>query len=209
MLLKKKQAVYWDVDDIMLNSLETSVKIINFEYNALHNLPPKSASDVRDWNMKSIYRDITPEQIEEIFESEEFWKNVEFRAELNSLLTGKILKKYKHTFVTKGTQKNLEYKREFLSINLDCFDEFNFIGIESHISKGQIDMSGGIFIDDNIENLLESNADIKILLTNNHETRYNNAFGEFNDKLPDNLYMANNLSQVVAILEFNLIYKLN
>jgi len=67
MLFKQKQTVYWDVDDVILNSLETSIDIINKKYNEPHNLPNKTIKDAKDWNMKSIYSELKPEQLIDIF----------------------------------------------------------------------------------------------------------------------------------------------
>jgi len=212
MLFKQKQTVYWDVDDVILNSLETSIDIINKKYNEPHNLPNKTIKDAKDWNMKSIYSELKPEQLIDIFECDDFWNNIRLRDDFIQIITKKLLSKYQHCFVTKGTQLNLELKRDFLKeelskFNVD-FEHFDFIGVELENSKGNIDMSNNILIDDNIINLLESNAKIKILITNGNNTCYNNAFGSYNDQIPDNFYVVNNLKQVGEILKFNLEFKL-
>lgn len=68
-------------------------------------------------------------------------------------------------------------------------------------------MGGSIQIDDNYENLIDTNSQLKILLKNNLNTCYNNSFNYYMD-IPDNLYYANSLKEVYQILEFNLKFDL-
>jgi len=200
----KNQTIYWDVDDVVLTSLEAIVTLINEKYNKPNNLPCKTVKDVKDWGMTSIYKNITHEELEVLFASEDFFNTVEIKPEFLTCLTKKILSQYNQVFVTKGCQSNLERKYDFLSSNLPQFNQFEYIGMLPGVSKGSIDMSDGILIDDNIKNLIECNAKIKILLTNNLETCYNNAFGNYADEDISDIYIVNTLDQVKEILEFNL-----
>jgi hypothetical protein len=49
-----------------------------------------------------------------------------------------------------------------------------YIGIPLNRSKGEIDISNAVLIDDNQDNLYESNALIQILCENNHGADWNN-----------------------------------
>jgi len=201
---KPKQTIYWDVDDVAINSVEVTVNLINKLYNIPNNLPLKTTYDVKDWKMTSIYRGITQEQLEQIFKSDDFWNEISLKRDFRKILNSKCFNSYNHIFITKGSEENLTKKKEFLSNALGnkAYD-FRFIGLLHHESKASEDMTNAIFIDDNMKNLIESNAAIKILITNGLETCYNNAYGEYNNQLPDNLYIVSDLNEVLQILEFN------
>jgi hypothetical protein len=81
---------------------------------------------------------------------------------------------YNIELVTIGTSDNLYWKekwcREKLPIN------FKYRGIEKFgmgKSKDVCDMSGGVIIDDHINNIVTSNADHKILYKGDYETEWN------------------------------------
>lgn len=67
-------------------------------------------------------------------------------------------------------------------------------------------MSGGIQIDDNCNNLIDTNAKIKILFKNGINTDYNTDFGKFGGI--DNLYIVNNVKELEQVLMFNLEFNL-
>ena len=67
-------------------------------------------------------------------------------------------------------------------------------------------MENGIQIDDNYDNLIKTNARIKILLKNNLTTDYNTDYGKYGNI--DNLYIVDTLEEVGQILKFNLEFNL-
>ena len=67
-------------------------------------------------------------------------------------------------------------------------------------------MENGIQIDDNYDNLIKTNARIKILLKNNLITDYNTDYGKYGNI--DNLYIVDTLEEVGQILKFNLEFNL-
>ncbi len=210
---KNKKVLYFDVDDVILNSSETAIKIFNSNYNIN---PPKEFKDIKDWGYKSIDKRINVKDIEEMYKSEEFWNNIKINKNFEKIIENKLINKnYKIEFTTRGSSENLKKKEETLKLFLENKEiEWEFNGInnekihEQH-GKSHINMSNGIQIDDNI-NYLNTNAKIKILLTNNIETDYN----RFNKKEimnNTNLYIINDLSELEDILVFfviNDIYEL-
>ena len=202
----QKQNVYWDVDDLILNSAEAAIDIINNKYNIPNGLPVKTIKDLKDWEMKSIYRSLTVDQLEDIFASDEFWGIVKINEKFWSIVHDEcILNKYRHFFVTKGTQINLEKKYNFLSQALKGYFEeyFEYLGLLNYTCKSVVNMQGGIQIDDNVCNLSPTNARLKILVKNGRETYYNNTLNRKKVVL-DNLYEVNDIIDVRDILDFNL-----
>lgn len=205
LLANDMQTIFWDVDDVVLDSSEIVVDIINKKYRIPQGLNRKTVSDIKDWGLKSIYNKITQAEILDIYGSDEFWDNVQIKKGFIDAISDEDIKnKYKHVFVTKGTTDALATKLEFLKSNLDL--DFCFYGIDNQESiKSEIDMAGGIQIDDNINYLKDTNSSIKILLKNCIETEYNNSINRIE---VDNLYEVNYFKQIIDILKFNLKYNL-
>ena len=58
-----KQTVYLDVDDVIINSSEVVVDILNQKYRLPHYLKPKTVQDVHSWDYKSIGRNFNLDDI--------------------------------------------------------------------------------------------------------------------------------------------------
>lgn len=84
--------------------------------------------------------------------------------------------------------------------------DWSYICVGDDEDKNIVDMSNGIFIDDKLENLIVTNAKIKILLKNGIDTNYNTLRDK--NAVIDNLYVVNDLDEIRQILEFNLIERL-
>ena len=56
-----KRTIFLDVDDVLLNSSAAVVAILNQRYGI-----NKTLDDLVDWGYKSIYRNLTKEQVSEI-----------------------------------------------------------------------------------------------------------------------------------------------
>ena len=117
-----------------------------------------------------------------------------------------ILNSYNHRIVTKGSSINRKKKFKKLSEDLNGLNWEYFIGIENNRDKSVVDMTDGILIDDNYDNLVKTNAQIKILLKNGLTTDYNTNYGKYGNI--DNLYIVETLEEVRQILEFNLEFSL-
>lgn len=142
--------VFCDFDNTIVRSNKQIIKMINRRYGT-----NKTDDDLTDYFFKSICDRVTPEEIEEMFESEEFFNGVEFHS--NSL---EILKMVDDLVIcSAGTQKNLSKKRDFVKEHFGC----EFIGVNRGVEKLNLDMSNSIYIDDLSEVLTESNASKKIL----------------------------------------------
>ncbi len=205
MASQSKLAIYWDVDDVVLNTSETVIQLINDNYNRPNSKPMKEFEDLKDWKMKSINRDIESGYIWEVLESNEFWDRVNFNEKFIKFISSPIAQNFRHYFLTVGTLPNLQKKHnqlcEILHNTLDLEKDYNFIGLPPHTDKHIIDMEGGIQIDDNLKNLVYTNAEIKILLKNNLETDYN-IYSKFRKDSIRNLYETNTLEETFQILEF-------
>ena len=182
--------IYVDIDDVIFNTSELVIDLLNKYYNII---PPKTIDDLKDWEYKSIYRNIDYQIIYNYWDSDEFFQNVKINED--------FIKFYKETkddvfywvFFTQGTEKNLQKKKEFLQ---KYFSKFDFIGVPLDKKKSEYDLSDGIQIDDNYNNLL-TNSYFKILIKNFHETNYNQVLNNHT-----NLYIVNEWKDIIDILQF-------
>lgn len=205
----KRPIIFWDIDDIILNSSKTIVNIINRTYRIPNNLPPKTIHDIKDWGLKSIYRDLTQEQIYSIFGSVEFWNEVKIMDGFLELAESGILSKYTNIFVTTTGLNIAKQKYAYMRNILSAYDLLKYfsgmIAITENVNynKNVVDMSGAIQIDDNFGNLINTNAGLKILMKQGLETEFNNSFGKYKE-MPENLYEVNYYDEIESILRFGL-----
>ena len=149
-----KIKVFIDCDDVLIKSQEAVINIINKRYNTNKNI-----NDLRDWNYRSIYKNMTEEEKIDIYKSQEFFDIVEYiedaketYEELKDIIDWKI--------ITQGSLDNLEKKRQFLENTLSSGDVY---ALHLNIAKSTVNMIGAIQIDDVTKNLIGSSAAIKIL----------------------------------------------
>lgn len=191
--MEEKLSIYLDCDDTILNSSVAVIDIINKHFNK-----NKTIEDLHDWNYRSIEKTIIADDVYKVYESDEFWNIVKIEPKfLDFYHTHKS--QFNWAIVSKGTKKNLVQKKAYLE---KVFDNFQFIGVEicnsdKQLSKSSFDMSGGIQIDDVFEELECTNANMKILLTNNRKFYWNKIKPNV-----ENLYVVQNWEEISQVLEF-------
>lgn len=114
-------------------------------------------------------------KIEHIFESDFFWENVRLKKGAQQTIKHFVDDANEVYFLSIGSSTNIAKKTKFLK------EHFPFV--HRHImlvqnkflkmDKSIIDMSGGILIDDHINNLLTCNAEHKILFKDLGEKEWN------------------------------------
>ena len=133
---------YIDADGVLLRSVDAVVDILNARFNK--SVLPQ---DITNWNFSCSF-DVTDQDIEDIFSSDEFFERVKFQ-------DGAIdfLKRNKEwvDVITKGTDRNIELKRKLFADN--GLGDINIIGLPLNISKDIVDMKDGVFVDDVVSNL--------------------------------------------------------
>lgn len=91
------------VEDIIFNTSETIINILNKKYNIY---PPKSIKDIKDFEYTSIIRlinkqrkqqelkEITIKDIKQIFNTQEFWDSLQVNEEAIKILTNPTIQDY-------------------------------------------------------------------------------------------------------------------
>ena len=149
----KLKYIYVDMDGVLIHSCQAICDMIN-EMQGTNF----TGDEVLSWNFHEICPTLTDEDVEKLFADPIFFQHVQW-------IDGAIdfIKCYSNRVVilTKGTQKNINLKKEFLKqYNLE---DIMFCGLWLNESKGNIDMSTSLFIDDCTNNLNETNAKYKIM----------------------------------------------
>ena len=203
MEVNSKITLYLDADDTVLRSSEAMIEILNDKYNII---PRKTIENMSDWGYRSIWGQMTPEKVREIYASDEFFDRVKINSVFFDFFK-KSLAKVNFVFVTKGTPENIDKKEKYLRKYLG--NDFEYIGIPFKIdadgnvnatfSKRCINMRHGIQIDDRIDCLEDTNAPIKILIKTYGDHYWNQMEGY--SGIP-NLYVVNNWDEAIQIIEF-------
>lgn len=150
--------IYIDFDDTIASSIDNVVRIINKRYN--RNVKPQ---DIGKWDFSDVYPDIPLENIIGVFGEKEFFKTLKLKNDV--IPTLRRYGKYNHLIiVSKVDGVAIKEKYDWIKEHLmDIGIDIEFRGIPLGKSKGIIDMSDGIMIDDNAQFLKETNAKYKIL----------------------------------------------
>lgn len=170
-----KLNLFIDFDEVLADSIRSILLILNPRYGT--DFKP---DDCTRWDFKDLFPDITSDEVEKCFESDEFWGTLRFKTAGQNVLDflDKLKSYYNIVIVSKGTETNLKKKKQWLIDNMPIPYSFIPIGLDG--SKGDIDMAGGVHIDDNQYYLNESNATYKILFHNaTCETDWNNKWGGY------------------------------
>jgi 5'(3')-deoxyribonucleotidase len=172
MALKNKIKLFLDFDEVITNSIDAMCKVLNNVYGA--NL---EAKDIKTWNFLEYQRQgFIPEDvdmstlIEDYFESNAFFENLTLKDGIELFFNNDS---FDITIVTKGTKLGNKKKIDFLKKAFNC-NENKIVALSLDDNKNCVNMSGGYFIDDCIQNLIDvTTTNKKFLLINNVDAEWN------------------------------------
>lgn len=202
------QNLFVDLDGCFLKTSECIIKIFQSLFKSDGDdfckwSIEQCLSELKYWNYSNFTQGrLNNEELAEIFNSNAFFKNVEFDPDFVEMLNN-LREQYNIIFITKGSKENLQKKLELLTSwkeqGIIKFD-FYFIGVLNKTTKNVVDMSGGIQIDDNYEYLIDTNANLKILYRNKYcnESDYNGV--QVIDGTLSNLYITEFVDEIKTIL---------
>lgn len=196
-----KPSIVLDFDDTLVKSSEAIIKILNKKFGL-----NKTVADSKDWNFRSINRNLTEQDINNLFATEEFFNTVQWNENALNFLQ-RFKEEYNYIICSKGTKQNLELKEKFLEIELkEKFQiDYEFIGLKfinqkSSLNKGDINFSQCLFcIDDNTEAIESINTPIKFLIKNYTNTNWNQT-----PKNMEGVYVVNTFKEIIQVCEFDL-----
>lgn len=156
--------IYIDFDDTLTNSIQALLAISNRKYGTSYKV-----EDVGDWDFKDIYPDVPLKEIVSIYDTDEFYNLLNIKRDALFVLR-RFAKRNKIFIITKVNKRSMVQKFQWIKEHIQNFGiDVELIGIPLNKSKGIVDMSEGIMIDDNVKFLNETNAKYKILFKNNRK----------------------------------------
>lgn len=193
----ERQKILIDIDDTFLKSSEEIIRQLNNK-----NDTSKTINDLTDYKYRSIDNNITQEEINNMYSSDEFFNNVAFNDGAIEFIN-KYSKIFDIVFISYGTQNNLNKKVDLLFdiVNIYNIDNVYFAACEiGRANKSEILLDHVyLAIDNHSEHLAELNAPKKILLKNFKEVDWNQT--PINDEIT---YIANSFNDIDKMIEFDL-----
>lgn len=193
-----KKRIVLDFDDTLTKSRNRIVELLN-----LKNGTTKTVYDVTDWNYISIDNKITPKQITDLYESQEFFTELKLHDGAEEFLNC-FKDKYIFVICTVGTKKNLELKKQyckslFEKLNADyIFEGIEWNDMNDTYSKAKYDFSDIEWgIDDNSKNIYTLNTKNKILFAPYGENAFNRLRGN-----EENVYIVSSFKEIEEIISF-------
>ena len=218
-LIKKrgigKPTIVVDVDDTLINSSETVIDVLSRTYKFTDRIkslaPQKIYENLSNWEYFSFFcksddalRLKIDEDVKHIFESELFWNNVVLKKNVD-LLFKEFGKNFKWIINSMGTQKNLEFKRDFLIKHLPENIDYELVLKTKEWGEKieKEDLIGDVIIDDRLDVLLKNKTPFKILLKNFRKTDYNGGHGSsYYYMMNEQIYEVNDIEEIMNILNF-------
>ena len=147
--------IFLDIDGVIFHSCQAMIDILNERYGGNCD-----GSDVTSWNFQCCYPNMTSKEIEDTFNDPKFFdivKPIDGALEFMDRYRDKII------LVIKASVENYALKRKW-------FDDRGFnmpiIALPLNVSKSLVNMNSideySLFIDDNMQNLIDSNSDFKV-----------------------------------------------
>ena len=191
----KKKIFIIDFDDTLVKSSECIIDMINRDYGT-----NKSIKDLKDWNYKSICREMTQEKVLELYEREEFFDNVKIQDGAQEFIERNSTE-YKFVICTKGSPRNLDLKKKFCDDNFKGDIQFYGIEIEKdnpHLDKSILNcMNPAVCMDDHRDALNSLECPVKIIMTNGASYYWNKMEGN-----GETLYMVKDFKEAQQVLDY-------
>lgn len=193
----ERQKILIDIDDTFLKSSEEIIRQLNNK-----NGTSKTIDDLVDYGYRSIDNNITQEEINQMYASNEFFQNVDFNDGAIEFIV-KYSKIFDIIFVSYGTEENLLKKAVLLNELVYAYNLNNIFFASFEIgraNKSEILLNNVyLAIDNHSKHLNELNAPKKILLKNFKEVNWNKT--PINDEYT---YIVNSFSDIDQMIEFDL-----
>lgn len=154
-----KRNLFIDYDGVIVNSIKTIVTLYNEDFKYYKNFTKIEWSDINTWNFEEC-NCASKEYINTYFNQMRFFNTLEYMDWAKEILD-KLNKKYNITIISSGYSPNLIIKNKWIKEHLS-YCKFIGVNFKKYKDKSHINMYDGIFIDDSCNNLITSNAKIKI-----------------------------------------------
>lgn len=151
-----KPILYIDFDNTIVNSTKKIVEMWKRKHNGKSDYKNIHWTEIYTFGFEEL--NISKEEVFDYFKSKEFFTNLEYLDNAESIINLLIAEGWNIKVVSMGTSENLALKEKWVSENLPNEIEFIGINLNDYSNKSHIDMSDGILIDDEVHYLESSNA---------------------------------------------------
>lgn len=153
--------IFIDLDGVVFDTIHTITSLYNVDHIMYKDFKMVKPSDIQTWDFDEL--SLEPrEYIDKYFNMPRFFTTVKLMMG-SKWIINKLHDKYNYEiiFCSSGSYPNLQLKRQWIDKNFSYAD---FIPVEMpfYKDKSHVSMQDGIFIDDVSDNLITSNAAIKI-----------------------------------------------
>lgn len=157
--------LYVDLDGVVYDTVATICALYNADFQYYDSFQQIDPNQVMSWDFDEL-RLTNREYINHYFGQPRFFNQLIYVSLSLYYLHKLISDNYKIIFVSKGGLPNIRLKEQWIN---NYFPTCKLIGVPLHHSKGEIDMSDGILIDDEYRNLNVCNAIHKICFGDTYE----------------------------------------
>lgn len=154
-----KPKLFLDFDGTLVNTIEAICSIYNEDFVAYKKYKKVNWEDINTWNFEELNAS-TPEYINSYFNQPRFFNRLKYMPNAEYII-GELSKDYDITIVSSGYSPNLCLKGHWVKEHLP-YCKFIGVNFKEYSDKAHVDMDNGVFIDDSINNLITSNAKIKL-----------------------------------------------
>lgn len=158
----RKRKLFIDFDQTIVDSISAICNMYNIDYCDKVGFIKAKPHLVTEWNFSDQCNLINKKIIDKYFSSKRFFDTVYFIENAKSVIT-KLSEIFDVYIVSMGGFRNLYYKKKWCKKYLP-FAKFIGCNFIFHKDKRKVDMGdNNIFIDDCLNNLINSTCDIKIV----------------------------------------------
>lgn len=172
MVILIKYKLIFDFDNTIVNATKKIVELYDTDFWKYKNYKPIHWTEINTYGFKELNL-INEKIVLDYFDDHRFFINLEYMENAKEVLD-ELSSIYEIHICSLGRKMNLHHKNEWIKKNIPYA---NFIGVDLSLGdKSSVDMSGGIVLDDNIEMLHSTNADIKVIYGDIYPWNENNIY---------------------------------
>lgn len=167
--------LFLDFDSTIVDSIKAYCSVYNSTYNHLEGYRVADYNKVNRYDLKDQCHLV--EHQENIFSNKVLFEHLEFMPDAEEVIQ-KLGEKYQIIICSLGTLENITWKAQWIKNNMPYVKDVVLISSAISASgiktdKSVVNMKDSIFIDDHAENLITSNAEIKIRFGKEYEWNKN------------------------------------
>lgn len=156
-----KRKLFVDADGVIFNTIKCICDMYNDDFKYFKKYRYVNWTDIDSWEFTEL-NCASPDYINMYFNQPRFFRVVEtIPGAMETLFL--LSKNYDIYIVSHGYPANLRLKETWFRTHMPFIQGFIGVSLKKHKDKSNVNMSGGIFIDDVEDNLMTSNADKKYI----------------------------------------------